>query len=32
MNVHDATPKTTKIIPNFSPFFLAYEKKIMLKK
>jgi hypothetical protein len=32
MNVHDATPKTTKIIPKISPFFLVYEKKTMFKK
>jgi hypothetical protein len=32
MNVHDATQKAPKIIPNFPQFFFRYQKKSMLKK
>jgi len=32
MDVHDATPKTAKITPNFSPFILVYKKNHVKKK
>jgi hypothetical protein len=31
MDVHDATPKTAKITPNFSPFVLVYKKNHVKK-